>query len=114
MTSYTTKNYNIKYLKCQHSKYTEFQWLTDANVQSESSIGTSSGSGCFGCGGSSHWIKDFPWKESKCEVQGCVGTMILLTSRQDHSYGHKYLKCFTCGNFQWLKDALEDFKEWKA
>ncbi|KAF6171520.1 hypothetical protein GIB67_018044 [Kingdonia uniflora] len=49
--------------------------------------------------------------ESKCEVQDYVGTRILLTSRQDHSYGHKYLKCFTCGNFQWLKDALKDFME---
>ncbi|KAF6146840.1 hypothetical protein GIB67_018493 [Kingdonia uniflora] len=28
MTSYTTKNYNIKYLKCQHSKCTEFLWLS--------------------------------------------------------------------------------------
>ncbi|KAF6154971.1 hypothetical protein GIB67_018408 [Kingdonia uniflora] len=80
MTSYTTKNYNRKYLKCQHSKCTKFQWLSDANVQSKSSIGTSSGSGCFGCGGSSHLIRDFPWKESKCE---------------------------------WLKYALEDFKEGK-
>ncbi|KAF6158069.1 hypothetical protein GIB67_014863 [Kingdonia uniflora] len=113
MTSYTTKNYNRKYLKCQHSKCTEFQWLSYANVQSESSIGTSSGSRCFGCGGTSYWIRDCPWKESKCEVQGCVGTRILLTSKQDHSYGHKYLKCFTCGNFQWLKYALEDFKEGK-
>ncbi|KAF6161730.1 hypothetical protein GIB67_009099 [Kingdonia uniflora] len=73
MTSYTTNNYNKKYLKCQHSKCTEFQWLSDANVQSGSSTGTSSGSGCFGCGGSSYWIRDCPWKESKCEVQVVEG-----------------------------------------
>ncbi|KAF6164123.1 hypothetical protein GIB67_017707 [Kingdonia uniflora] len=54
MTSYITKNYNIKYLKCQLSECTEFQWLSDVNVKSGSSVGTSSGSGYFGCGGSSH------------------------------------------------------------
>ncbi|KAF6163606.1 hypothetical protein GIB67_022171 [Kingdonia uniflora] len=111
MTSYTTKNYNKKYLMYQHSKCNEFQWLSDVNVQSRSSVRTSSRSGCFRCGGSSHWIRDFPWKESKCEVHGCVGTRMLKTSRQDHSYGHKYLKYFTCDNFQWLKATLGDFKE---
>ncbi|KAF6176948.1 hypothetical protein GIB67_027748, partial [Kingdonia uniflora] len=88
-------------------------WLSYTNVQSRSSFGTSSGSGYFGCGGSSYWIRDCPWKESKCEVQGCVGTRMLLTSRQDHSYGKKYLKYFTCGYFQWLKATLEDFREGK-
>ncbi|KAF6176588.1 hypothetical protein GIB67_034450 [Kingdonia uniflora] len=90
---------------------TQTKWLSNTNVQSGSSVGTSSGSGYFGYGGSSHWIRDLPWKESKCEVQGCVGTRMFLTSRKDHCYGKKYLKCFTCGNFQWLKASLEDFKE---
>ncbi|KAF6171961.1 hypothetical protein GIB67_029379 [Kingdonia uniflora] len=48
MTSYTTKIYSRKYLKCQHSKYTEFQWLSDANIQSRSSVVTLSEVGALG------------------------------------------------------------------
>ncbi|KAF6156258.1 hypothetical protein GIB67_008028 [Kingdonia uniflora] len=73
-TSYTPKNYNRKILKCQGINYKSFEWLSDAVGQAKS-FGGSSSSGvtsCFGCGGNTHWVRDCPWREVKCEVQWCI------------------------------------------
>ncbi|KAF6152545.1 hypothetical protein GIB67_012992 [Kingdonia uniflora] len=71
-------------------------------------LGSSSRGAYFRCGSSEHWVRDFPWKDIKCEEQGCVGTRTLGTCRQKEHYGEEFLKCYTCKNFQWLKDAIAE------
>ena len=58
----------------------------------------------FECGENGHWVKYCHWKETKCP-SGCKGTRKLWTSRQNRSYGEKFLKCLKCGHFEWLKSA---------
>ena len=88
------------------------QWLEDAmfmkneEKKKRRTCGTLSSipEGCFECGEKSHWVRNCPWKEIKCP-KGCEGTRKLWTSRQDKSYGQKFLKCMTCGHFEWLKQC---------
>ncbi|KAF6151848.1 hypothetical protein GIB67_010422 [Kingdonia uniflora] len=63
---------------------------------------------CFGCGGNTHWVRDCPWREAKCEVQGSIGVRRLCTSRKNQSFGIRFLKCHTFQYFKWLTDALEE------
>ncbi|KAF6136070.1 hypothetical protein GIB67_000474 [Kingdonia uniflora] len=94
MTSFSPKNFNIKYLKCQYRKYNTFKWLSEAVIKEQRKATTSSpgSSRYFGCGLLSHWVKDCPWKDSVCvcAVDGCIGVRKLETSRQPQSYGIFY------------------------
>ncbi|KAF6158075.1 hypothetical protein GIB67_014869 [Kingdonia uniflora] len=105
LTSNTPANPNRMYLKCHVIECNSFQWLSDAVDKDKEVVGSSSNTGCYGCGGFGHWVKDCQWKARSCDVQGCGGVMKLLISKEKMSYGEKFLKCLTCNNFQWLKDA---------
>ena len=86
-------------MQCQFKSCGSFQWL-----ENSSSSGSSSSSNCFQCGQPGHWVQNCPWKETICP-NGCNGSRKLWTSKQQRSYGRKFLKCVTCGKFEWLDTA---------
>ncbi|KAL5700775.1 cycloartenol synthase [Ranunculus cassubicifolius] len=102
-TSQTSTNPGRKYLKCQFgSCRSGLQWLDEAL------LGVSQPNGCFNCGCIGHWVKDCPWVDSQCKTAGCPGKRILRSSKQQLTYGWRFLKCYCCGDFQWLKDAEKE------
>ena len=54
-------------------------------------------------------ISSCPYKEIACP-KGCNGVGKLWTSHKSHSYGKKFLKCVQCGHFQWLLDAIPNYR----
>ncbi|KAF6137647.1 hypothetical protein GIB67_030539 [Kingdonia uniflora] len=88
----TLKNPNKKFLLCQLIEYNAFEWLSDATKDGKEEIGSSSTTGYYGCGGTSHWVKDCPWRLTKCPVEGCPGQMKLQISKQDGTKGKKSVK----------------------
>lgn len=91
---------------CQYESCGDFEWLEDALV--EASIVQNPPLGCFKCGESGHWMKECPWDGCPCNKGNCAGRRKLLTSKTEESKGRKFLKCISCGSFQWLADALAD------
>ncbi|KAL5711198.1 cycloartenol synthase [Ranunculus cassubicifolius] len=103
-TSHTSENPERKYLICQYEHCGDFQWLEDAIIQSK--MPAARQVGCFHCGEIEHWYKNCPWDGCPCKKKKCGGRRKLLTSKVEQSSGKKFLKCSTCGDFQWFTDAL--------
>jgi len=102
-----------RFMQCQFQSCGAFQWVEDDaatgqdNKNSPSSGSSSSSSICFQCGKPGHWVKNCPWKETVCP-NGCSGVRNLWTSKQPRSFGRKFLKCLTCGKFEWLDTTQQN------
>ncbi|KAF6163655.1 hypothetical protein GIB67_036115 [Kingdonia uniflora] len=111
MISLTENNYERKFLKCQHSICGSFQWLSYAVNQVRGAEGASSSSNyCFGCGQSSHWVRDCPWVRFPCTAHECNYLIKIFTSKTQQSFGQNFLKCEDpiCNNFIWLTHAIRE------
>ncbi|KAF5200857.1 hypothetical protein FRX31_009556 [Thalictrum thalictroides] len=110
-TSTTAINPGRKYLACQfNSCKGGWQWLDEAIAEAESTIKSPS-KACYGCGVEGHWLKNCPWKGLSCRIENCRGKRHLKTSEKLKSSGWKFLKCYDCNDFQWLKHAIEEMAE---
>ena len=99
-TSHTSRNPGRKYLSCQFGHCpSNIEWLDEAIVAIPRI------EGCFKCGEEGHWMKECPWMSLECQSRGCNSKRVLRTSQSQQSQGLRYLKCLSCGHFQWLNDA---------
>ncbi|PIA32789.1 hypothetical protein AQUCO_04300015v1 [Aquilegia coerulea] len=104
-TSNTPENLARKFLRCHLCG--KFKWLDEA-MRDEATTSSSSVKGCFICDDLDHWKKDCEWVDSECRTKGCKGRRNVKTSGKQGTVGDKYLKCYTCGNFQWLREAKKE------
>ena len=106
LVSKTEKNTGRKFLKCQQSQCNGFHWLDHAILAShgyEVPV-----QGCFICNDPAHWLKDCPWNSLVCGKNGCTAKKWLRISSNPNSAGKRYLKCYTCKAFEWVKEEDDD------
>lgn len=102
-TSHTSRNPGRKFLVCQNGNcQSGIEWLDEAIMCRAKK------EGCFMCGELGHWMKDCPWEGVQCQSRGCKSIRKLRTSQTLQTQGWRYLKCYDCGSFQWLKDAVKE------
>lgn len=101
--SNTSSNPGRKFLACQYGSCTNgWKWL-DEELKLALEPKNIAQNQCYRCNEIGHWMKECPWIGLKCRV--CSSNRVLKTSGKSTSKGDKYLKCYNCQDFQWLKDA---------